>query len=181
MNQTSTRSRFSPLRALLRLPRRARGWLLGPPIFLLVAGVLAVAALVAQISQGGSPAVASHTGSMWIDPAASLATEGQFVTLKVMGQNAPGSGGEGLGAFGFRLQYPATKLQFLGFAEGPYLGSTFRATACIVEPPVISLGQGTVGFACSTAGSTPTGPIGQGVLASVSFQALLATEPFEWM
>jgi hypothetical protein len=72
----------------------------------------------------------------------------------------------GLGGFGFTITFDASVASALSVAPGPFLGSTLRAVSCAAP----AIAPGSVNYSCSTAGSAPDGPLGSGVLATITFQ-----------
>jgi hypothetical protein len=72
----------------------------------------------------------------------------------------------GLGSFSFTITFDPAVASVLSVAQGAFLGSTERAVSCAA--PVIA--SGSVTYGCSTTGTTPDGPTGSGVLATVTFQ-----------
>jgi hypothetical protein len=72
----------------------------------------------------------------------------------------------GLGGFEFTITFDADVASVLSVAPGSLLGSTGRPVSC--TSPVIA--PGSVSYSCSTLGSTPGGPFGSGVLATITFQ-----------
>jgi len=82
-----------------------------------------------------------------------------------------------LGAFEFELTYDQHILKFQDIQEGPFLGSSGRRVDCL--PPRST--EGSAFFTCVTLGSTPEGPDGSGVLATLTFQAVGAgTSPLHF-
>jgi len=73
-----------------------------------------------------------------------------------------------LGAYQFTLAFDPTMVSFLDAVDGPFLGSTGRGVTCF--PP--SLSGGSVKFKCVTLRSEPDGPIGSGVLSTLTFEPL---------
>lgn len=71
----------------------------------------------------------------------------------------------GLGSFEFTVNYNSEVVSVLDVTEGAYLSSTGRSTACTA--PVIT--ATTVNLSCNSLGSSPDGPLGPGVLATIKF------------
>jgi hypothetical protein len=78
---------------------------------------------------------------------------------------------ENLGAFEFTIGFDPSALEYVGAQEGPFLGSSGRASQC---PSVEGFG-GKVRMVCVTLGPEPAGPDGSGVLATVVFVPLNST------
>jgi len=76
------------------------------------------------------------------------------------------TGADAIGAFEFEVFFDPSLLEFLGWEEGPFLGSTGRATAC---GPLVT--ASTVLIGCGTSGPPPPlGATGDGTLARLSFR-----------
>jgi len=79
-----------------------------------------------------------------------------------------------LGAYEWQLAYDPNVVSFVSATDGGFLGSTVpvRSVACqpAILPPSQGLEPGNVRFGCATAGSTPPGPNGGGLLSTVKFQ-----------
>lgn len=72
----------------------------------------------------------------------------------------------GLGDFEFTVTFNASVASVVSVTQGPFLGSTGRSVSC--TSPIIA--PGSVNYSCNTLGSSPDGPVGSGVLATITFQ-----------
>jgi len=95
-------------------------------------------------------------------PVSQTVNRGSVVTVQVVVQSVPS-----LGAYQLTLSYDSSILTALSIADGWFLRSTGRDVSC--PPPVFE--PGAVTFGCYTKGTSPTGPSGSGVLATVTFAA----------
>jgi hypothetical protein len=83
---------------------------------------------------------------------------------------------ENLGSYEWLLTFDPAVSGFVSVSNGSFLGSGGRTVFC----PGAILDTGSVRFGCSTAGTTPPGPSGAGVLATITFSALAAgTSPLD--
>jgi hypothetical protein len=73
----------------------------------------------------------------------------------------------GLGSFEFTATYDTTVATATVVTLGPFLGSTGRAVNCTTPTFVPA---GTVNVSCNTLAASPNGPLGSGVLATITFQ-----------
>ncbi|TAK53827.1 MAG: hypothetical protein EPO22_15660, partial [Dehalococcoidia bacterium] len=73
-----------------------------------------------------------------------------------------------VGAFQLTLSFDPTLVDATSISAGPFIGSTGRTLFCL--PATIA--TGTAQLTCVTLGNTPPGPNGNGVLASVAFDAI---------
>jgi hypothetical protein len=151
------------------VPRR--GSLAGRRVWLLL--VLFAVGVVGPVAMGSPrPAEAAGTGTqVFVTPAGRLAPEtvvgfinGAVLMVDVRVQNVTYP--TGLGDFEFTITFNASVASVLSVTTGPFLGSTFRSVSC--TPPVIA--PGSVNYSCNTLLSTPNGPLGSGVLATIAFQ-----------
>lgn len=95
-------------------------------------------------------------------PVSSIASAGSQFTIQVAVDRVTD-----LGAFQFDLVFNNTLLSPVAVTVAPFLGSTGRSTVCL---PTIAPDR--VQLSCSTLGSAPPGPSGNGFLANVTLQAL---------
>jgi hypothetical protein len=77
-----------------------------------------------------------------------------------------------LGAYEVMLQYDTDILEYSGFSDLGFLGSTGRQVSC--PGPVVTTDAGTVQAGCVTSTLEPAGPDGDADLAELSFKALAA-------
>jgi len=96
-----------------------------------------------------------------IDPPDQTVNSGRSFTINIVVENAID-----LGAFEFELTYDHICVQATGATLGPFLGSTGRSVADV--GPLVEVGSVTYG--AFSWGASP-GPSGDGVLATVTFQA----------
>jgi hypothetical protein len=144
-------------------PRRV--WL-----FLLL---FAVGAVGLVTTRPASP-VGAATTQVFLTPSGRLAPEtivgfisGPPLSVDVRVKDVTYAGG--LGDFEFTVTYNASVASVPSVASvtpGPFLGSTGRSVTCTT--PVIA--PGSVNYSCNTLGSSPNGPLGSGVLATIVFQ-----------
>jgi hypothetical protein len=99
-----------------------------------------------------------------VEPTSYAQTEGNSITVTVKAFNAVN-----LGAFSFTVLFDASVLSYESIAIGPFLGSTGRSVFC--EPATAA---GSVRLSCSSLGSEPPGPTGNGVLGTISFNGATA-------
>ena len=137
----------------------------GVQLLLLVAGVIGV-----LLARASDPAQASHT-QIFLTPAGRLAPEtvvgfingpAVLVDVRVQDVHYP----RGLGAFEFTVSFNPSVVSVLAVALGQFLGSTGRAINC----PPSEITASSVNYSCSSIGSTLDGPLGSGVLATITFQ-----------
>jgi len=102
-------------------------------------------------------------GDVWvkINPPEKTVPAGSTFTFDVIIEDAVD-----LGAFEFELTYVSTCVQATDVTLGPFLGSTGRSVADVGP----SFGTGSVTYGAYSWGASP-GPSGDGVLATVTFQA----------
>jgi len=98
-----------------------------------------------------------------IQPAGQVVVNGSDFTVDVVVNNVTN-----LGAYQFSLEFDAVVMAYVSAANGPFLGSSGRTVNC--DPP--SLADSNVRLVCRTLGSAPSGPSGDGVLATVTFSAI---------
>jgi hypothetical protein len=72
----------------------------------------------------------------------------------------------GLGSFEFTFKFDSSLATVTVVDLGAFLGSTGRAVSC--TPPTIL--PGSVNVSCNTLANSPDGPLGSGVLATITFQ-----------
>jgi hypothetical protein len=81
-----------------------------------------------------------------------------------------------LGSYEWLLTFDPAVVGFVSVFNGSFLGTTGRTVSCF--GPIV--GGDSVRFGCSTAGATPPGPTGSGVLSTVTFSALATgTSPLD--
>jgi hypothetical protein len=107
-----------------------------------------------------TPTTAPGPVTVRVDPPWQQAPIGQQFTVNVAIDNVVN-----LGAFEFTLNFDPLVLQYVSTAVGPFLGSSGRLVNC----PSSDSGQGLVHLTCTTLGSTPPGPDGSGILATLTF------------
>jgi hypothetical protein len=93
-----------------------------------------------------------------VSPAEQFANVSDVVTVDIVVDNV-----QNLGAYQFTLNFNSSMLAYQSVQNGPFLGSTNRTVLC--NSPVVTAVK--VSFGCVTLGSSPPGPDGSGVLASV--------------
>jgi len=98
-----------------------------------------------------------------IQPAGQVVENGSNFSVDVVVNNVTN-----LGAYQFSLEFDAVVMAYVSAANGPFLGSSGRTVSC--DPP--SLADSNVRLVCRTLGSAPSGPSGDGVLATVTFSAI---------
>jgi hypothetical protein len=128
----------------------------GGGIPLLSALVLATAFSLA-VSQAAAQGASVHIET----PSTPVATNEGPLTVSVVVEDVTN-----LGAFEFDLTYDPSVLRFEDVQVGSFLGSSGREVQCL-DPRST---ESSMRFACVTLGSTPAGPDGSGVLATVSFE-----------
>ena len=149
-------------------------------VTLLVVGVIAA---VAVGSDG--PAQASHTrifftpqGRVNPEPIIAFPNDPLNPTQKVDVRVENVDNSNGLGSFEFTFNFnpsvaTVTNVQLPTLAVPLFLGSTGREVNCTT--PTIDNVVGSVNVSCNTLTNTPDGPLGSGVLATITFQP--ATTP----
>jgi hypothetical protein len=78
-----------------------------------------------------------------------------------------------LGAYEWQLAFDPNVVAFVSATDGGFLGSTGRSLAfCpqLILPPSQGLEPGNVRFGCATAGPSPPGPSGSGLLSTVTLR-----------
>jgi len=139
----------------LLLPATAAALLLaaGVGLFLVVAAGTAFAAgtLIAIDADPYTPGIQNTmTYPEGTDP----------IEIDVVVQNATN-----IGAFEFQLSFDNVSLEYIGWALGPFLGSTGRVVTC---QQIIT--ENTIRIGCTTTGPPPPdGPSGDGVLVKIGF------------
>lgn len=134
-------------------------------LLLLVAGVIA-----ATVAGSDGPALASHTQIFFtpqgrVNPEPIIAfLNGPTQRVDVRVKDVDYS--TGLGAFEFTFKFDPNVATVTLVQEGPFLASTGRAVTC--TSPTIA--PGSVNYSCNSTLTTPNGPLGSGVLATVTFQ-----------
>jgi hypothetical protein len=128
--------------------RRRWMWLAALPLLL--------AFLATYTVQGQAPSVVRIE-----TPKGDLEPNGEAFGVTVMVDDVTN-----LGAFQITLSYDARIVEFQDVKEGPFLGSSGRQVQCL--PPLAS--EGSIDFTCVTLGSTPDGPTGSGMLATLTFK-----------
>jgi hypothetical protein len=116
------------------------------------------------------PATAQSTlATVSITPQTQSATVGDSVKVAIRAE-----GVTHLGAYEVMIQYDPDILEFQGFSDRGFLGSTGRQVSC--PGPVVEAEAGFVQAGCGTPGSLDgiAGPDGDGELAEFTFQALAA-------
>jgi len=106
-----------------------------------------------------------------VDPSSQTVSVGDNFSLNIRIENV-----ENLGSYEWLLTFDPAVSGFVSVSNGSFLGSGGRTVFC----PGAILDTGSVRFGCSTAGTTPPGPSGAGVLATITFSALAAgTSPLD--
>ncbi|MDO8473308.1 MAG: cohesin domain-containing protein, partial [Dehalococcoidia bacterium] len=121
----------------------------------------------AQAVAGPRPAsfqnnLAATGMSLW--PSGQTTTLGQTFTASVAVSNAIN-----LGAFEFTLAYSPTIVDVISVTVGAFPGSTGRTV--VASGPSISATAGNFTFGAFSIGATPSGPDGNGLLASLTLRA----------
>jgi Cohesin domain len=98
-----------------------------------------------------------------VDPSSQTVSIGDNFGVDIRIENV-----ENLGSYEWLLTFDPAVLDYVSVSNGSFLGSTGRTVFC----PGAILDTGSVRFGCSTAGTTPPGPSGAGVLATITFSAL---------
>ena len=98
-----------------------------------------------------------------IRPAGQTVFNGSNFNIDVVVNNATN-----LGAYQFSLEFDPVIAAYVSAQRGPFLGSSGRTVDC--DAP--SLAGNAVSFVCRTLGSTPPGPDGNGLLATITFSAV---------
>jgi hypothetical protein len=110
----------------------------------------------------GSLAVLDAETVIKIDPAIKVVGPGETFSVDVMIESV-----NNLGAFEFDLTYNPACVEATDVTLGPFLASTGRS----VIPMGPTFGTGIVKYGAYSLGDTPPGPDGDGVLATITFQA----------
>jgi hypothetical protein len=110
----------------------------------------------------GSLAVLDAETVIIIDPAIKVVGPGETFSVDVMIESV-----NDLGAFQFDLTYDPACVEATDVTLGPFLGSTGRSVGEV--GPIF--GTGIVTYGAYSLGDTPPGPDGDGVLATITFQA----------
>ena len=151
-------------------------WRASVPIMRLL--VLLVVGVTAAIFVGSDgPALASHT-QIFFTPQGRVNPEPIIVFL-----NGPAQGvdlrvkdvhnSNGLGSFEVTFKFDPGVATATLVQLGPFLGSTGRAVSCTTP----TIAPGSVNISCNTLTNTPNGPLGSGVLATVTFQPATIAPP----
>ena len=98
-----------------------------------------------------------------LNPAGQTAFNGSNFSVNIVVNNVTA-----LGAFQASLQFDPVIASYVSTQYGAFLGSSGRSVSC--NPPDVT--GNTVRLVCSTLGSNPAGPDGNGVLATVTFSAV---------
>jgi hypothetical protein len=109
-----------------------------------------------------SPAAPDAAAVMKIDPAIKVVGPGEAFSVTIMIENALD-----LGAFEFELTYDPTVVQTTTVELGPFLGSTGRSITELGP----AHGSGSVTYGAFSLPPPDDGPNGDGVLATLTFQA----------
>jgi len=134
---------------------------------------LGLALLVTQVAHAESATVR-------INPASQSVAVGQNAAIDVQVESITDP--DGLGSYGFALDFDPEQLDFVSVTNSAFLGSTGRTVLCL--PPTFDRDgdgnpdPGYVRYACvSQATQSPPepGPTGNGTLATVVFETLCAT------
>lgn len=83
------------------------------------------------------------------------------------------SGPCGLGAYKFVVSFDPTVIEWVSSTNGPFLTSSGRAIQSCGNSPEHDPLNGILGYQCTTRGATPLGPVGSGVLATLTFVPLV--------
>jgi len=78
----------------------------------------------------------------------------------------------GLGGYTLKVQFDPAALQYVSFADGPFLTITGRTIFSCSNPLGHDPAAGVLIYSCATSGATPPGPEGSGVLARITFVPL---------
>lgn len=138
--------------------------------FVLPLIALGLALLVTQVAHAESATVR-------ISPASQTVAAGQNATVDLQVESVTDP--DGLGSYGFALDFDPDQLDFVSVTNGAFLGSTGRDVLCL--PPTFDRDgdgeddPGYVRYACLTQGQSPPGPTGNGTLATVVFDTLCAS------
>jgi hypothetical protein len=111
----------------------------------------------------GTPTATPVPAILALDPSSQSVPAGQQFTVDVTVADVTN-----LGSYEWKLEFDPAIIEYVGVANGPFLGSTGRTVSCV--PPILEVGS--VRFGCGTLGPTPPGPDGSGVLSTVTFNAL---------
>ncbi len=98
-----------------------------------------------------------------IQPTGQVVFRGSNFSVGVVVENVTN-----LGAYQFTLEFDPVILDYVGAANGPFLGSSGRTVDC--DPPR-RVGN-SVSLICRTLGSEPDGPSGAGILATVTLSGI---------
>jgi hypothetical protein len=133
---------------------------------LLVAGIAATVLGREATSEAAEPSIVVDMapGTPGVQSSTSYSADTLEITVNVVAQDV-----SSIGAFEFGLAIPFG-LQFASYAPGPLLGSTGRVPSCLLTP---KNPEGRAYIACATAGPTPAGASGTGVLATLRFRVLV--------
>jgi hypothetical protein len=111
----------------------------------------------------GTPTATPVPAIVALDPSSQSVPAAQQFTVDVTVADVTN-----LGSYEWKLEFDPAIIQYVGVANGPFLGSTERTVTCV--SPILETGS--VRFGCvSSDGATP-GPSGSGVLSTVTFNAL---------
>ncbi len=136
---------------------------------LFVLAALTVLAITARDVRGAGPAmivVDMDPGTSGIQTSMSYPASTTDIYVDFVVLNADP---EGIGAFEFEIAIPFG-LRYVGYAVGPFLGSTGRQMQCLQVPEIP---ESRVRIGCGTIGLSPPGPTGDGVLATVHFAVVV--------
>ncbi len=93
-------------------------------------------------------------------------TGGGNFTVEIRIENV---GPLGLGSYEWQLSFDPALVQFVGVADGSFLGSTGRNVSFCEMPSGVDPSEGSVRFGCATTGFTPAGSTGSGLLSTLTF------------
>lgn len=143
-----------------------------------IVSVLLVVAVIATVALGSDgPAQAAGTGTqVFFTPVGRLNPEPvitfpnqpnpPFPPQKVDVRVKNVANSTGLGGFEFTFKFDSSVATATAVNFGTFLGSTGRAVSCVTPPTIL---PGSVNVSCNTLESSPNGPLGSGVLATITF------------
>jgi hypothetical protein len=110
-----------------------------------------------------NPCLAGSGADVCVKPESLNVSAGDAFSVDIVADDV-----SNLGAYSLILAFDPSVVAYDSISNGPFLGSSGRAVNCFT-PTVL---PGSVTYTCVTTGSTPPGPSGAGILATVSFTAL---------
>ena len=151
-------------------------WLIDRMSARILLAVLLASLSVVTLARPAVPARAAPQTQVFVTPAGRVNPETNVAFLNGLNQSMDVRVKDvqyatGLGAFEFTISFDPAVASILSVTPGPvtpsFLGSTGRTPNCTAA--VINNIAGTVNYSCATQGSTPNGPLGSGVLATITF------------